>query len=137
MGWMPIAGEEFLFEMTVCALLLPNADGVPTWNPERAGEKMMVKRPRQFQDLMKANEGKPMSEEIGEAMARWAAGGAAEATDTYRIPAGPHKGKTLQELGDVVLSGFIANPKISDAVKALIEVEIGRRVEEETETSDG
>jgi hypothetical protein len=35
MGFMPIAGEEFVFEQTLNALLLPGAGGVPTWSSER------------------------------------------------------------------------------------------------------
>jgi len=72
LGWMPIAGEEFLFEMTVNTLLPPAAGGVPQWNPTLPGEKQMIKLPRQFLDVFKTSE--PLSEDIGEAMARWASG---------------------------------------------------------------
>ena len=37
LGWMPIAGDAFVFEMTLKCLLLPGADGVPTWHPRRGG----------------------------------------------------------------------------------------------------
>jgi hypothetical protein len=74
MGWMPIAGEEFIFEMTATALLLPGACGVPTWNPSQEGERAMVKRPQQFDQLFREHEGRPLSEDMGEAMARWADG---------------------------------------------------------------
>jgi hypothetical protein len=74
LGWMPIAGDEFIFEMTATALLLPGASGVPTWNPQEPGERAMVKRPAQFEDVLRRFEGKPLCEEIGEAMAQWAAG---------------------------------------------------------------
>src|SRR5262245_46876443 len=33
-GFMPISGEEFIFEMTVNILLLPKSGGVPTWQSE-------------------------------------------------------------------------------------------------------
>ncbi len=72
LGWMPIAGEEFLFEMTVTALLLPRADGVPTWHSEKSGESMMMKLPEQFRDLFARRE--PISEAHGVAMAEWARG---------------------------------------------------------------
>lgn len=73
LGFMPIAGEEFVFEMTVNALLLPAAGGKPTWNPHEAGEKLMVKMPEQFRDLLLKHPG-PLDEGLGEEMARWAAG---------------------------------------------------------------
>jgi hypothetical protein len=76
LGWMPIAGDEFIFEMTATALLLPGASGVPTWNPQEPGERAMVKRPAQFDDVLRRFDGKPLCEEIGEAMAQWAAGDA-------------------------------------------------------------
>lgn len=77
MGWMPIAGEEFVFEMTVNCLLYPGCGGVPEWNPGEIGEKMMVKLPEQFRQLFK--ERRPLDEDTGEALAKWAAGDATAA----------------------------------------------------------
>jgi ABC-type dipeptide/oligopeptide/nickel transport system ATPase subunit len=73
-GWMPIAGEEFVFEMTASCLLLPRANGVPTWESGEPGERTMMKLPLQFQTIF--SESKPLSEDIGEQLAQWAAGGA-------------------------------------------------------------
>jgi len=75
LGFMPIAGEEFVFEMTVNCLLMPNAGGIPTWGSEEVGEKMMIKLPEQFRKLLLSRT-QPLDEDIGEAMARWAAGAA-------------------------------------------------------------
>jgi hypothetical protein len=72
MGWMPIAGEEFVYEMTVNCLLYPGCGGVPEWNPGEIGERMMVKLPEQFRELFKQR--RPMDEDTGEALAKWAAG---------------------------------------------------------------
>lgn len=72
MGWMPIAGEEFVFEMTANCLLYPGSGGVPEWNPGEIGERMMVKLPEQFRETFR--ERKPLDEGIGEALAKWAAG---------------------------------------------------------------
>jgi ABC-type oligopeptide transport system ATPase subunit len=72
MGWMPIAGEEFVYEMTVNCLLYPGCGGVPEWNPGEIGEKMMVKLPEQFRELFKQK--RPMDEDTGESLAKWAAG---------------------------------------------------------------
>jgi ABC-type oligopeptide transport system ATPase subunit len=77
LGFMPIAGEEFVFEMTVNALLLPGAGGVPTWNPSGIGEHQMVKLPEQFRKLFLEKQ-QPLSEQLGEQMAIWAAGTAIE-----------------------------------------------------------
>ena len=73
LGFMPIAGEEFVFEMTTCGLLLPNAGGVPTWLSEELGERMMIKLPEQFREKL-LNYKLPLDEHLGEFMARWAAG---------------------------------------------------------------
>ena len=75
LGFMPIAGMDFVFEMAMCALLMPNAGGIPTWDPEETGEKMMTKLPEQFANILEGHK-RPLDEETGEAMARWAAGGA-------------------------------------------------------------
>lgn len=76
LGWMPIAGEEFVFEMTANMLLLPGANGQPTLRPDEPGERAMVKTPRQFASIIS---GKQLTEEMGEAMARWAEGPAVSA----------------------------------------------------------
>lgn len=73
-GFMAIAGEEFTFEMTVNCLLLPRADGVPAWSSDEVGEQLTMKLPRQFAELF--GDGVQLSEDIGESMAKWAAGGA-------------------------------------------------------------
>lgn len=73
LGYMPIAGDEFVFEMTVSALLMPNAGGVPSWNPHEDGEKQMVKLPLQFREMLLTHNG-PLDESLGQRMAEWAAG---------------------------------------------------------------
>lgn len=72
MGWMPIAGPEFIYEMTVNALLLPGSCGVPEWNPVEDGERQMVKLPGWARDMVP--HGEPLDERAGAALARWAEG---------------------------------------------------------------
>lgn len=82
MGWMPIAGDEWVYEMTMNALLYPNAGGVPTWEPTEPGEQQMIKLPEQFKPmLLDTHRGKPLSEDIGQALAVWAAGDSAAASE--------------------------------------------------------
>lgn len=71
-GWMPIAGEEFVYEQTVNCLLLPGSNGVPTWQSEEPGERAMMKLPQQFRALFSKSQ--PLSEEMGRDMAEWAKG---------------------------------------------------------------
>jgi ABC-type dipeptide/oligopeptide/nickel transport system ATPase subunit len=73
MGFMPIAGEELVYEMTVNCLLLPKANGVPTWRSDHIGERMMMKEPEQFKGIF-ANS-VPLSKDIGRKLAEWAKGG--------------------------------------------------------------
>lgn len=75
LGFMPIAGEEFVFEQTVNCLLLPAANGVPTWKSENMGERQMMKLPSQFKKIF-ADE-QPLSEDIGQQLAQWAKGNVA------------------------------------------------------------
>lgn len=72
-GFMPIAGEELLFEMTVNCLLMPKSNGVPTWRSDAVGEKMMMKLPRQFEPIFADNNA--LDEAAGRALAAWAKGG--------------------------------------------------------------
>lgn len=75
MGFMPIGGEEWIYEMTVNCMLEPRSDGVPTWRSDQIGERLMMKLPMQFDTIF--SEQRPLSEDIGEAMASWARGDAA------------------------------------------------------------
>lgn len=85
LGFMPIAGEEFVFEMTLNALLMPHAGGVPTWRSDQVGEKLMMKLPEQFRELFR--DGRPLDEGHGEALAKWAQGDSAEQEPRQRPPA--------------------------------------------------
>lgn len=80
-GFVPIAGEEFVYEMTMCAMLYPKADGYPTWDSEFPGEKMAMKLPEWFRPILLDERGQPrqLTEDIGEQLARWADGGQAQA----------------------------------------------------------
>jgi len=58
--------------MTVNALLYPSSGGVPTWQTEMLGEKLMMKLPVQFRALL--SKPMPLSEDIGAQLAAWAEG---------------------------------------------------------------
>jgi hypothetical protein len=83
MGWMPIAGEALMYEMTVNCLLLPRANGVPTWESEYSGEKQMMKLPVQFKELLSS--GRPLDETMGKALAEWARGGIGQTIATAKL----------------------------------------------------
>lgn len=72
MGWMPIAGNEYAYEMTALGVLPPGSKGIPDWNCPDPGTEMVVKRPAQFEGILKS--GQQLSESMGEAMAKWAKG---------------------------------------------------------------
>lgn len=73
LGFMPIAGDEFVFEMTLNCLLMPGAGGVPTWQSDQVGEKMMIKLPEQFRAWL-SDKTQPLDESVGAGLARWASG---------------------------------------------------------------
>jgi hypothetical protein len=75
LGWQPICGDEFMYEMVLQALLLPGSEGRPTWTPEMPAERAMIKLPLQFRDLFKKEDSAQLSEQVGEELAKWAAGG--------------------------------------------------------------
>ena len=77
LGFMPIAGEEFVFEMTQNFLLYPASLGIPTWTPHEDGEKLMTKSFEPFKVIFK--EAKSISAWHGRQMALWAKGGATPA----------------------------------------------------------
>lgn len=72
LGWMPIGGDEFWYEMTARCLLLPGCNGTPVWSSENEGERMAMRMPEQFKGILRGQ----LSEAMGEKMARWASGNA-------------------------------------------------------------
>lgn len=72
LGWMPLGGDEFWYEMTARCLLPPGCNGIPRWTSELDGERAAMRRPAQFSDILR--DGRQLTEEVGEEMARWAAG---------------------------------------------------------------
>jgi len=83
-GFMPLAGEEFVYEMTARFLLLPGADGRPALQSTFEGEREIIKIPIQFRDLF-SRPGEQLSESLGMLMAQWAAG--SEAPETMSVDA--------------------------------------------------
>lgn len=93
-GFMPIAGDEFLFEQTVNCLLMPKSMGVPTWQPENVGERLMIKPAKQFDAIFA--DGRPLDEEIGKRLAEWARG---SPSSVAASPAAPGSGSARQASG--------------------------------------
>lgn len=110
LGFVPVGGDDFLFEMTAAALLMPGALGAPTWKPDKVGEKGMVKLPEQFRSILERT--RQLDEASGRAMAEWAQGGAppAPAKETAAPAVDvPHllaMGEEAAERGAEVLKGW-------------------------------
>jgi hypothetical protein len=135
MGFMPIGGDEFVFEMTVSALLLPGAGGVPTWNSGEIGEKMMTKLPGQFRALLTGQSG-PLDEAAGEAMARWAAGDSDSAAS--ELSAAVSAAATLAELDAVRTRATAAKDRLNrHEAAALRDLISARKAFLESETKRG
>ena len=71
-GWMPLAGEELVYELALRMLFRPGADGTPSWESEIEDEREIFKRPAWCRDLL----ARPVqiTEEHGVALAAWAIG---------------------------------------------------------------
>jgi ABC-type oligopeptide transport system ATPase subunit len=110
-GFMPIAGEEFVFEQTMNALLLPGAGGVPTWDSDMIGERTMIKLPEQFAGLRQRNA--PLDEKVGERLAKWAG-----PADQQRGE--QHNATSTDEQTATSLIAQIADEKTSDALDSLM-----------------
>ena len=100
-GWQPISGDEFMYEFALQALLVPNCEGHPIWNPEMSGEKAMVKLPKQFRTLFNEKGNEQLSEHLGEEIAKWAAGGVKVNPDVESLLADYAKCADRDELADL------------------------------------
>jgi hypothetical protein len=71
-GWQPVAPLEIVHTLDLTCILPPRADGVPVWKSDKIGEDFIIKLPNYLAPYIEA--GKPLSEEMGAAFARWAQG---------------------------------------------------------------
>ena len=71
-GWQPVAPIEIVHTLDLTCILPPRADGVPVWHSDKVGEDFIIKLPNYLAPYIQ--EGKPLSEEMGAAFARWASG---------------------------------------------------------------
>jgi len=77
-GWQPVAPLEIVHTLDLTCILPPRADGVPVWKSDKVGEDFIIKLPRYLAPFIE--QGKPLSEDMGEAFARWATGSASPRT---------------------------------------------------------
>jgi hypothetical protein len=110
MGFMPIAGEEFMYEMTTNILLPPKSGGIPKWESDEIGERATIKLPGQFRELFA--EDKPLSRDHGESMARWANGGSISTFDTLRTEVAEMQKPSMKAMGERI-EGAYANRAIN------------------------
>jgi len=74
-GWQPVAPLEIVHTLDLTCILPPRADGVPVWKSDKIGEDFIIKLPNYLAPFIE--QGKPLSEQMGAAFARWAKGGSA------------------------------------------------------------
>lgn len=72
LGWQALGAEDLIYECLLKCLLFPGADGKPSFRSDKIGEQALMKLPGWFRDLF-ANP-RQLDEDIGEQLARWAAG---------------------------------------------------------------
>lgn len=72
LGWLPVGGEEYIYDMLVHILLYPKGGGVPVLNPHERAEDQSVKIPGKLESCFP--DGRPLDEECGRRLARWAEG---------------------------------------------------------------
>src|SRR6185437_6866316 len=95
-GFMPISGDDLLFEMTVSMMLPALSEGVPDWNPKKKGERESVKK-GPFKKLFER--ARQIDEEMGLAMATWALGSAVpETSDAAKMGTATERSAIIKEL---------------------------------------
>lgn len=71
-GWQPVAPLEIVHTLDLTCILPPRADGVPVWQSDKIGEDFIIKLPNYLAPFIE--KGRPLSESMGAALARWAKG---------------------------------------------------------------
>lgn len=72
LGMQPITTSNLVYDMTLRVLLRPGSDGVPTIKGDTPAENVLVKSIDVFRGWKELNS--QLSEDLGEKLARWAAG---------------------------------------------------------------
>jgi len=138
LGFMPIGDPSWTYEMTMQCLLMPGSKGVPTWKSEKAGEAEIIKLPGFFENTFAT--APQLSEDIGETLAKWAAGAAPAAKMTaaqmiaeYTACSEPSELRRLEEICRVSWSSVASADK--PKVKAAIE-QAKKRIEDAAKAPD-
>jgi hypothetical protein len=100
LGYVPIAGDELLGIMDLFCLLPPRSNGVAVWSSDKAGEEFAIKLPFFLAPFVQ--QGSPLNEDIGEALARWQLGKAAPADDGQA----KKRKRTPEEMADAWISAI-------------------------------
>jgi hypothetical protein len=149
LGFMPIAGDEMIFEATINMLLYPNSGGVPTWHSEEMGERAIVKQPEWSKPIFAKP--RPLDEQHGREIAEWAAGAGKGAPTDKAQPAkaAPPSEGAAREIAEAMKSlrwsrdvsaawlreifgadgiGALSPDQLADARELLIDRQIGEDV---------
>lgn len=86
-GWQPVAPLEIVHTLDLTCILPPRADGVPVWHSDKIGEDFIIKLPNYLAPFIQ--QGKPLSEDMGAALARWAKGSTTSAPPTQAADPAP------------------------------------------------
>lgn len=70
-GWQPVAPAELVHCLDLTCILPANANGVPIWSTDKAGEELTIKRPRYLIPFVPEGQ---VNEDMGEKMALYAMG---------------------------------------------------------------
>jgi hypothetical protein len=133
-GWVAVTDDDFLFECPIRMMMLPMSNGVPCWDPVAESERKAIRRPGQFDAMLNHFRGKSLCEEMGEEMARWAKGDAAEPKAIDKAPAG----KTGQQIHDELVVMLNAATSHVDLDLVSIQVESALRFKKfKQQTHDG
>lgn len=85
LGWQPLAAEDLIYEMDLCALLYPGVDGRPKWRSPQLHEQEIMKLPGWWRALFASEP--QLNPDIGEQLGRWAMGGDVGAATATSSPA--------------------------------------------------
>lgn len=144
LGWMPIMPDELPYEMTINALLEPGSNGTPDWKPTYPGEQVMCKLPSWARPIV---QDKRFDEDMGEQLARWAAGAAAKPADAplLFLPKYPEwGGKPVSSAPPAVIVAYIEalegkpaaaahRTLVEDAYNMMVEAEMDREMAKQRE----
>lgn len=117
-GFVPVAPADIIHALDLTCLLPHRANGVAVWQSTKEGEDFVIKLPEFLSPLIA--KGEVLSEDLGEALARWQMDGLQAARSGRPESSGGNGGGSVKRTAEQLVDDYVARINKIDALDDLI-----------------